>query len=67
MAATHLAVSQWNGRVKFNGFFFAVNLNVIAASAFDADNLFDPDAVMVRGAPLYIPSVMRYQSLSADA
>ena len=60
LSANHLVVSQWNKRIKFNGFFFAVNLAIMQPAAFDEDNLFDPDAIMVGGEegvphPLTIP------------
>lgn len=39
--------SVWNNKLKFNGFFFAVNLELIAPAAFDDENLFDPGNIMV--------------------
>ena len=46
-SSDHLVVSKWMDRIKFNGFFFAVNIHEIATSAYDKSNLFDPDAIMV--------------------
>jgi hypothetical protein len=42
-----LEKSVWNNKLKFNGFFFAVNVGLIAPAAYDEDNLFDPGNIMV--------------------
>lgn len=39
---------MWNNKLKFNGFFFAVNLELIAPAAYDERNLFDPGNIMVK-------------------
>lgn len=42
-----LEKSVWNNKLKFNGFFFAVNSELIAPAAYDEENLFDPGNIMV--------------------
>ena len=45
---THnLITSKYKGKLKFNGFFFAVNLKKIRSSAFNATHLFAPHNIMV--------------------
>jgi hypothetical protein len=46
-----LEKSVWNNKLKFNGFFFAVNVELIAPAAYDDDNLFDPGNIMVPSLP----------------
>lgn len=45
--AKSLVNSMWRNKVKFNGFFFAVNMNLIRPAAVDDFTLFDPGNIMV--------------------
>jgi hypothetical protein len=38
---------MWRGNVKFNGFFFAVNVAKMAPAAVDNRTLFEPGNIMV--------------------
>ena len=44
---SELPVSVWDGKVKFNGFFFAINMEIIKVAAFDKENLFNTSNIIV--------------------
>lgn len=40
-------ISEWNKRVKFNGFFFGLNMAVVSSCEYNTRNLFNPERIMV--------------------